>query len=113
MKVIDWLREANISQSLLTEWESFFPEVSETLVTDPVIDEWVEGIDEFRFTLEDWVAALLVLEKNLQSSGKTHFSFERKVGYVHCAAMAGEVETSERLPDLVAKFYSQYGMDEE
>ena len=113
MKVREWLVEAGVTQPLQEKMTMYFPQEMEASLDEAWVTEWAEGVDEFRFTLRDWTAALIALEEEMQKSPVPSFSIQRKIGYLHCAAMYGEMEVTQDLSDIVREMYEKYGMDEE
>jgi len=113
MSVQEWLEQAGVDPQMRERLAQLFPEEMQSSADQPWAVEWSEGVDEFRFTLQDWVSALLVLEEELRASQANHYPIRRKIGYLHCAAMFGEQEITETLPAIAREMYRKYGIEEE
>jgi hypothetical protein len=71
----------------------------------------VEAVDESPFSLHQWVEALAVMDKWLDSR-RCEANLEDQIGYVSCAsASASRCPNEESLPDLVGEMLANYGFE--
>ncbi len=107
--VVDWLRRNRVSHEWIGLFTEAFPSEAQSSASEAWCVEWAGEIDAFRFSAEDWIRALVRLEYRLKKAGARPCPLWRKLGYLHCAAMAEEQEADKSLSDIVDAMYLKYG----
>lgn len=108
-----WLRRKGVASEWVDAFAGAFPAAARLPSSDPLVEQLAGAVDEFRFTLEDWVVALVRLDHRLTRAGHGDTALERQLGYVHCAAMVGDIEMGMSLSEVVDELYRRHGFARE